>query len=147
MDSFAPEFSLQFPSSAKDVRGALLKMRSYLRHIGITGDAAGQIEIVLAEILNNVVEHALQEAGGGMIQLNCEPREDMLRFAVCDNGDAMPDGRVPGPRLPCLNTAIHDLPEGGFGWALVHMLARDLHYERIATNNILYFSVATSQPT
>lgn len=147
MDSFDPEFSLQFPSSAHDVRGALLRMRGYLGHLGITGDAAGQIEIVLAEILNNVVEHALPEAGEGVIQLNCERQKDMLRFAVCDNGKSMPDGQMPGPLLPCLNKDFQDLPEGGFGWALVHMLARDLHYERIATNNILYFSVATSQPT
>lgn len=145
MENFDPEFSFQFQSSATEVRGALLRMRGYLGHLGITEDAAGQIEIVLAEILNNVVEHALQEAGEGVIQLNCERQEDMLRFAVCDNGDAMPDGKVPGPRLPCLNTEFDDLPEGGFGWALVHMLAEDLRYERIATNNILYFSVATSQ--
>jgi serine/threonine-protein kinase RsbW len=100
-------------------------------------------EIVLAEVLNNIVEHAYAVAQGE-IEVTINVANGMLECSVADSGKAMPGGHVPGGRAPALGN-LADLPEGGFGWLLIRSLALDLRYSRIEGRNCLSFRLETGQ--
>lgn len=135
-------FSLSFPSTSRAVRCALAETCARLSDGANGTDTVGQVEIVLAEVLNNVVEHALRHEEEGEILLSVSRDGDGWRFDICDDGVAMPGGIVPHPPLPETNRPLQDLPEGGFGWAIVNMLASDLSYRRKAGRNHLSFVIA-----
>lgn len=135
-------FTLHFPSTPKAVRHVLAKTCAMIAENGSGADTVGQIEIVLAEVLNNVVEHALRHEEKGKVTLSATHLPEGWRFEICDDGVALPGGIIPCPPLPGTEGPLHDLPEGGFGWAIVNMLSRDLDYRRKAGRNQLTFMIA-----
>lgn len=143
MSDPSPSLDLQFPGTSGQVRRTLVHVRRHLLAQCHSKETVGKAEIVLAEIMNNIVEHALPGVPDGQISLNCRAVPGGWAFAICDNGREMPGGVIPGPRLPDIGTSLQDLPEGGFGWALVHMLSTDIAYERIAGQNCLSFRLLT----
>lgn len=94
-------------------------------------------QTVLAEVLNNIVEHAYAERQGDIVlELHVDPTG--LVCHVTDHGAPMPDECLPSGRPPC----PQDLPEGGYGWFLIRSLARDLTYRRVDGQNQLSFRIA-----
>ena len=143
-DMVAHPFSLQIPGTPRSVRRALAEIRERIKAGGATPDTLSRIEIALAEVLNNVVEHALHHAQDGNIRVVVTPRDMDWHFEVSDNGVALPGDALPNPPLPKTSLPLADLPEGGFGWAIVNMLARDLRYTREADRNVLSFVMPAS---
>ncbi|MCW8841815.1 MAG: ATP-binding protein [Rhodobacteraceae bacterium] len=135
------QFSLRIPNRPKAVRRALVEICGRTDASGSGPDTVGRIEITLAEVLNNVVEHALRHEEEGEIHLTATRKNDGWHFDIRDGGVAMPGGIVPHPDLPGNNCPLENLPEGGFGWAIVNTLARDLHYRRRAGGNHLTFVI------
>ncbi|HEY0212865.1 MAG TPA: ATP-binding protein [Paenirhodobacter sp.] len=104
---------------------------------------AWTLELVLAEIMNNIVEHGYANTGEGTISLAMALQGDEL---ICTIGDF-------GPELPatCLGTEIKppepaDLPDGGFGWFLIRDLAQDLRYDREEGRNWLTLRFPLAKP-
>lgn len=137
--------SLAFPGNAIAVREALADTIAALRILDLAGEEYGTIELVLAEVLNNIVEHAYADNQDGMIELEIVPKPNGLCCKLRDGGHPMPDGNVPLGNLPPSKTIIDDLPEGGFGWFLIRDLARDLQYTRSNGKNNLTFRIAVGQ--
>lgn len=133
--------SLCFESGEMTVRHALRDLKSALSGMGLAEDDIGSVEIVLGEVLNNVVEHAYGPARRGQIEVGFVRKGHVLRFCVADEGEALPDERLPAAELPCADGALETLPEGGFGWYLVQHLACDLAYSRARGRNELAFSI------
>jgi serine/threonine-protein kinase RsbW len=131
------ELLLEFPSDNLSVRQALQQV---LR-LNLSPDDKSVVEIVLAEVLNNIVEHAYQERPTGRIELAVGLMDDGLDVAVQDSGLPLPDGLPDKQVSPDLDCKTEDLPEGGFGWLLVRELTRDLHYERRDGRNFLSFRI------
>ncbi len=100
-------------------------------------DCRGAVEIVLAEVLNNITEHAYA-AHPGKIELWITSHVTFLFVRVVDSGLSMPGGEMPGGALS-LATEIQDLPEGGFGWFLIRTLTHELAYLREGDRNTLSF--------
>ena len=100
----------------------------------------GKAEIVLAEALNNIVEHAYAD-GAGEIELTICVNRQGLDCRIIDHGAPMPHQELPSGTL----AAPEDLPEGGFGWHLIRTLSEDLRYARIAGQNQLTFRLNTEQ--
>jgi serine/threonine-protein kinase RsbW len=99
------------------------------------------VELVLAEVLNNVAEHAYAGASG-TVTVDLAPAPGGLACLVFDAGDPMPGDRLPEGRLWAdRGTALADLPEGGFGWSLIRSLTRDLSYQRRRDQNRLTFVI------
>lgn len=119
----------------------LLMVRAEMTAGEASADMIGRTETVLAEVLNNVVEHALRLKGDDLIEIRGEEQEGGWKFFAVDSGAPLPDGQLPGKTFPPLDTAMEDLPEGGFGWAMVHVLTRDLSYRRVCGKNQLQFFV------
>ena len=92
------------------------------------------VELVLAEILNNISEHAYP-SGSGVVELLLRKEADVLDCRVRDWDYPMSDGDLPTGLLP----EAQDMPEGGFGWHIIRALAEGLCYRRLVSCNELRF--------
>ncbi|MBN2907487.1 MAG: ATP-binding protein [Rhodobacteraceae bacterium] len=132
-------------STPLGVRHALAEMRT--RHTPANGgdESLGMAETVLAEVLNNIVEHAYKRHPAGRIELHIDRLDRRLRIDVRDRGAQMPGGTLPLGTLPDIQddpeTCPDDAPEGGFGWFLIRAMARDIQYSRENGENRLTFWV------
>jgi serine/threonine-protein kinase RsbW len=134
-----PQVSLSLCSSSLSVRSALLQVRAALADLTLDADASGSIEIVLAEVLNNIGEHAYRGQDEGRIELRIWARGEALLFETRDFGLPMPNGRMPAGRAASLDCPAEDSPEGGFGWHLLRTLTADLFSARVGERNHLTF--------
>ena len=139
------ELRVLFPSCFFSVRDALLTTMGGLSHLRLGPDDTATIELVLAEVLNNVVEHAVGDGNPGLIELHLRPCGDSLHCIVFDNGTQFPEGRPPTMSCPWIARPADESPEGGFGWFLIHTLSRDLSYERVEGRNRLSFCIDMGQ--
>jgi len=142
--SLCPEgMRLIFTASQEGVRGALGDLRAYFRAIELCEDACGTVEIVLAEALNNVAEHAYAMSGHGEIELQITLDADSLRANIIDKGAPLPGLDLPRGDPPCLSPD-GELPEGGFGWFMIRRLTSALNYRRADGRNHLHIEVGLS---
>ncbi len=118
------------------VRHALIRLFAMSPLCDLSEDGRGTAQIVLAEALNNVVEHAYAHYGG-MIEVTLDYEYPNLCFEVVDSGLPMPGGRLPNGTSVVLDH--DDLPEGGFGWFLIRSLTQGMVYRHSAGRNMLAF--------
>ncbi|MDD9717210.1 ATP-binding protein [Dinoroseobacter sp. PD6] len=135
------EKTYEFPSRYAQVRETLAELLAALRDAGVESEDAGIVEVVLAEAMNNVVEHAYRESPDEVVRLRCALEETGLRVVLDDSGVAMPGLNLPEGRCPTSDTPLQDLPEGGFGWHLIHTLTEELIYTRAAERNETRFII------
>lgn len=131
-----PSLHLVFPAHTRAVRQALEQVLGALPADQIKDDLRASIELVLAEVLNNIVEHAYGPEGSGVIELEMIACEGGLWFRTLDDGAPLPE-LPPGTR-PDLGGPPAKLPEGGFGWFLIRDLTQGLAYRRRALRNELH---------
>ena len=134
-------FQLVFPGDQLAVRRTLKKAMEFLRGLDFSQDSCGPIELVLAEAINNVIEHAYAGHSHGVVELSIELSGKDLFFTILDDGLPMPDNRAPKGQEHDLSCEVVDLPEGGFGWFLIRELTRDLIYTRTGSRNRLQFTI------
>ena len=129
----------ELSSSNLAVRQGLADLFSIAPLADLSGEARGVAEIVLAEALNNIVEHAYRD-GPGEILVGVDRDGALLRVTVYDQGRPMPGGLLPEGRLASVMNP-EDLPEGGFGWHLIRTLTHGLDYMRHDGCNRLRFQI------
>lgn len=136
-----------FPSDFRWVRRIIHETQDALKAGGCTADDIGSVEIVLAEAMNNVVEHAYSEQQGiGDITLQIRRRGKFLMIEVRDKGKPMPNGRAPLGNHPMVEFHAKDaMPEGGYGWFLIRELVLDLIYDRRDGENVLFMTYRMGQ--
>lgn len=140
-----PPFHFSVQSSQRAVRTALKELLDGLAPLDLDVEEAGTVELVMAEALNNIVEHAYPEGdASGPINIMCEHARDGLHLKVVDHGRAMPDGQTPVGAAVDVDVALQDMPEGGFGWFLIKDLAKEVQYERSDWENQLKFRLAVA---
>ena len=132
-------FHRAFASGEMAVRDALIAMDTQMRHHDLPDEIIGDMNVVLAEALNNVVEHAHADRDDGRIELTIFVRPCCVRCLIFDDGGPMPGLELPAGMLPTSDTSFEDLPEGGFGWFLIRNMTADLAYERLEDGNRLQF--------
>jgi len=131
----------QFEAEPAQITSGLSNLISDLRSVITDKDALGTIEIVLAEALNNITEHAYSDRGYGDIKAKLAVKPNHLCVDIVDHGKPMPDLQLPLKKAANLNVETVDLPEGGFGWFMIHELTQDLSYAREANQNRLSFRI------
>lgn len=136
-----PAIEVVVRSEIAEVRGALADVLARLRDLDLGSENMARIELVLAEVLNNVIEHAYSLRATGEIEAWLQPTQDRLLCRITDSGWAMPRGMAPEGDLPDLEVPMGDIPEGGFGWFLIRELTADLRYRRLSGRNRLEFSI------
>lgn len=132
----AEAFHRRIAADGMAVRALLAEIRGWLSLRGVDDAACGRIEIVLAEALNNVVEHARLDAKDG-IALDMTLGPDGVGVDLRDRGAPLPGLTPPAGNPPDLAGNREALPEGGFGWFLIRTLTSDLHYVRTDGENHL----------
>lgn len=130
---------LIIPANGRSVRHGLQTIRSGMSDLRLSHDDWSTVELVMAEVLNNIVEHAYSANDAGLIEAHLDYSKETLYCTVIDTGRSMPNGELPKGAQIDLTCDIADLPEGGFGWFLIHHLTRDLNYARHANQNTLSF--------
>ncbi|MGJ8545736.1 MAG: ATP-binding protein [Sulfitobacter sp.] len=139
----ALRFTVQSPQLV--VRQALAELLGELAPLQLESEEAGTVELVMAEALNNIIEHAYAATkGSGPIAIHCAHHPNGLHLLIEDQGAPMPGDATPLGLAQPLGTDIQDLPEGGFGWFLIHQLAKDVHYTRAPGGNQLRLRLAIS---
>ena len=130
------DIHLVIASEQMAVRQALAQLLANPGLCHLRCDLRGRIEIVLAEVLNNIVEHAYADQRGDItIEVSTGPCGIGCR--ILDTGAAMPGLALPDGKLAAHDP--QDLPEGGFGWFLIRSLTEGLCYARTDGCNELRF--------
>jgi serine/threonine-protein kinase RsbW len=132
----------RFTSGDLATRETLIEVTEALTAAGLSDDDVANAELILAEALNNIVEHAYAGARGP-VDLVIEIGRDGLDCTLGDQGREAPIGYPPDPPLPAIEPPL-ELPEGGFGWHIIRCLTTDLHYRREGEWNLLSFRVPFS---
>lgn len=134
---------LVFTADPAEVRVALARLVAASPVQDLAEEDRGTVELVLAEVLNNVAEHAYA-GGSGPVEVNLCVTPLGIACRIVDRGLAMPGDRLPQGALP--QAVADDLPEGGFGWHLIRSLTADLTYARSAGQNRLSFLIPLTGP-
>jgi serine/threonine-protein kinase RsbW len=136
------EASLRFASGHGLATRAVSDIAAFLRRSGFLPGQVDDASIALAEALNNIEEHAYSGRREQPVWVEIDARGNRVRCRIEDCGAPLPGGVLPGGRLPPADPCAHDdLPEGGFGWALLRRLTRDLAYQRHDDRNRLTFRI------
>ena len=132
---------LAFQATNDAVRRAIRSIVGQIDPGAVAQEDVDLLEIALAEVFNNVVEHAYQGTGHGHVEVTVEMRDPGMHFTIWDDGEPMPAGRLPGgaPADPALEA--FEQAEGGYGLFMIRQLARKLRYERAGGRNRLSFRI------
>ena len=130
----APDIS--FLATPDQARRAVMHVVASLADTEMAPSQPGDVELALAEVVNNIVEHGYAGRPSGAIRITCEPCGDYLLVSVRDQGRCIPGG-LPTGCPPDVEVPVKDLPEGGFGWMLIRTLANSLSYSREGDQNRL----------
>ena len=143
-----PRFNVAVNSGTFAAREAISQLMDKLSPLQLDIEESGTFELVIAEALNNVVEHGYPDpAKGGPIKIDCSHQTNGLHVNIVDQGLPMPDGKTPLGLAAEVDVDFMDVPEGGFGWFLIKDLAKDVHYERQGDKNFLSLRVAIAVST
>ncbi len=92
-------------SVQEEVSNVVSKISGWLNTHSVEVDTVGELELVLAEVLNNVVEHAYLYAEDGEIDILVRLRNDRLRATITDKGR-----KFDGPPGSILNSVYEVQP-------------------------------------
>ncbi|WP_172841128.1 ATP-binding protein [Rhodovulum sp. P5] len=123
------------------VRAALAEMKARFGTPLPESASLGMAETVLAEVLNNIVEHAYGPTSPGPIELRMHRSDLRLSIDVRDYGVPMPGEKLPEGGLPGDDVLTEAPSEGGYGWFLIRSFARNIEYRREGDQNRLSFVV------
>jgi serine/threonine-protein kinase RsbW len=135
-----PPYKVAFLCGAFGTRNALSEICAYLLAKGVPTDTISTVELVLAEVCNNITEHAYSDQPG-WIELEVALKDGDLLCNSVDQGVSMPGCEPPNIPPPVPDPPDY-LPEGGFGWHIIRCLTRELTYRRYEGENRLCFKIA-----
>ncbi|MBT8153475.1 ATP-binding protein [Epibacterium ulvae] len=133
-------FACSFAATELEARTGINSVVDQLRDRGIPETRIGEVQIALAEAVNNVVEHAYAGNAPGDVNIRCQLEEEKLSILIRDAGAPIPNEQLPAGEAQSLEGPMEDLPEGGFGWFLIRELTSDIQYERSEGENNLQLS-------
>jgi serine/threonine-protein kinase RsbW len=143
-----PHIHFTVQSGVYAAREASAKLMDGLAPLDLDIEEAGTVELVMAEALNNIVEHGYPDPkNGGPISIYCEHGNKGLQIKLIDKGLPMPDGKTPVGLAVNTNVEMVDMPEGGFGWFIIKDLAKDVVYSRSKEANRLDLRIAIALGT
>lgn len=146
----APMFHRILAAEPLTVQQALIDLR--VRFAGaVPADALDRMELAMAEVLNNIVQHGRHPPGAAprgrpppvTIHLTVTSHAGGLACAVADDGTPLPPSCLVPARLPPPEIAA--LREGGFGWFMIRDLTQSLFYFREQRRNVLCFHIPPAE--
>lgn len=119
-------------SNLSEVRELANVLRGFCDEQKLNETLSGQLELILVEAVNNVIEHAYQNKEGFPIDITVKVNSTEIILIIKDQGIPPPskvydtDGYMPD---------FSELPEGGWGVALIQTLADQIKYFRDKDGN------------
>jgi serine/threonine-protein kinase RsbW len=118
------------------VSGILDEASKWLAQENVSSRKITDIQIVLAEALNNVIEHGFSCENSGNVDVCINICKDIIVVDISDNGIKFTPPEA--TQTPLQDTSdIEQLPEGGFGWFLIREITTSFTFHRIANKNRL----------
>lgn len=118
-----PELAICLPAIGATTPVILNRVDHVLRSSAFDGQR-DTVQIAMAEVLNNVIEHGYQAKSIGAVSVTLRMRGPNLNIHIVDWG-------APYPNLTLPNGAAPDpmeMAEGGYGWFLIRTLIPKLRY-------------------
>ena len=84
-------FACSFKATEIDARRGVVSVVQRLKDMGIADTRVDEVQIALAEAVNNVVEHAYAESATGDVLIRCNLHPDRLWVEIRDEGAPFPD--------------------------------------------------------
>lgn len=123
------------------VRKGLRDIKSQVLRTGLAIQDFQSIELVLAEVLNNIVEHGDIPYNPSDVQLTWELYDNQFCAMIIDPGVAYNPKITSTLNSEDIGSLPNELPEGGFGWSLVVALCSAIKYERFDQRNVLNLKI------
>lgn len=121
-------------SNLSEVRKLTNILHGFCSEHNLSETLTGQLELILVEAVNNVIEHAYQNKNGFPINTSFEVNPTEVTITIKDEGIAAATAIHKSTRsMPDIN----ELPEGGWGIALIHSLADNVEHFRKNDSNTL----------
>ena len=121
---------LLIPANAIAVAEATSRVGKYCQQHALPTDVCFQVELIIAEALNNVVEHALDDTPNTKIEFKCCYAGNVLTIEIIDDGK--PLNQLPSTKdMPELDA------ESGRGWPIIYSLADEVNLTREGGRNCL----------
>ncbi|MEX0276238.1 MAG: ATP-binding protein [Ruegeria sp.] len=121
---------LSFRATEAQASAGIADFSRQLLSRGVPPEWVDSVKIAVAEAINNVVEHAYAGPKPGMVNLKCRMMQTALEIQIVDKGAAMPGLHPPDGIPPNIVKERQHLPEGGFGWFMIHQLTSGVIYKR-----------------
>ena len=135
------EVVFQLPATNEGVRTGVMNVSRLIRDFGASEDDLTAIELALAEVLNNVVEHAYDGTVEGDMEIRVDNQAPDIHFRILDSGRPMPNGRLPRGSAADAELEDFEQDEGGYGLFMIRQLAKKLRYSREGHHNQLSFRI------
>ncbi len=129
------------PATNEGVREGVKAVTEVIRQRNASDEDLTSIELALAEILNNVVEHAYEDSGLGEMEIKIDIDGPDVFFRILDWGEPMPKGRLPLGNPADVSRPAVEQEEGGYGLFMIRQLARKLRYTRLGDQNEISFRI------
>lgn len=135
------EVVFRVAATNEGVRTAVQNASNYISEFNVSVEDVTSVELALAEVLNNVVEHAYEGTTDGEAELRIWIQEPHIYFRILDTGRPMPNGRLPLGNPADVDREDFEQVEGGYGLYMIRQLARKLRYTRFGPYNQLSFRI------
>lgn len=113
MADFAEVLFQKAPATELGTRDILARIMAQLSS-DLPAEKAGMIEVALAEIINNIVEHAYADEDHGEIAVHVTSADHLLVFEISDDGVPFPGETLPQGARPDLGRPrARRCPRGG----------------------------------
>jgi serine/threonine-protein kinase RsbW len=96
----SPSALLVIPSKLASVGPLGEQVRDACLRLGLSTEAAREVEICVVEAVNNAIEHAYQLADDRQVDVMLESDGERLRLVIRDEGQPMPRGTLKRATAP-----------------------------------------------
>ncbi len=121
-------------SEYKNVNSVCFITKTFCEDHLISENCIREIELSLAEALNNIIKHAYKGEENNTIEIFIEIADRKLRIVLTDNG--IERSNLEKPTLDFDPSDIDSLPEGGMGLFIIEQLMDETKYIRDGNKNI-----------
>jgi len=129
-------FQKTMKTSVATVPVTLTEINDWMVVSGVRPETITNVQIVLAEALNNIVEHGFKHQKNGHVGINIDLSEAAIVVRLTDDGVAFTPPEVEQSPLRDKND-LDNLPEGGFGWFLIRKITSYYEFHRLNGKNYL----------
>ncbi|PID59414.1 MAG: hypothetical protein CR986_05955 [Ignavibacteriae bacterium] len=121
-------------SEYQNVSSVCFVAKTFCEENGVSDSTVREVELCLAEALNNIIKHSYKGEPGNKIYIDFTHKEDEFKIKLTDFGEARKN--LDKPTLEFDPEDIDSLPEGGMGLFIIDQIMNKTSYEIEGNQNI-----------